>query len=79
MTNKNQELYSFEKILPKESDDPVVRRKKLLKIKKDFEDLEIKSEEDLAKRIDESIKEYNEGKYYTIEEVEKEIDGLLGM
>lgn len=79
MTNKNQELYSFEKILPKESDDPVVRRKKLLKIKRDFEDLEIKSEEDLAKRIDESIKEYNEGKYYTIEEVEKEIDGLLGM
>lgn len=79
MTNKNQELYSFEKILPKESDDPVVRRKKLLKIKKDFEDLEIKSEEDLAKRIDESIKEYNEGKYYTIEEVEKEIEGLLGM
>jgi len=79
MTNKNQELYSFEKILPKESDDPVVRRKKLLKIKRDFEDLEIKSEEDLAKRIDESIKEYNEGKYYTIEEVEKEIEGLLGM
>lgn len=79
MTNKNQELYSFEKILPKESDDSVVRRKKLLKIKRDFEDLEIKSEEDLAKRIDESIKEYNEGKYYTIEEVEKEIEGLLGM
>ena len=81
MTVRNQELYNIIETLPEELSNKVIEYIDYLKytdvVNKAPEDVIIKDKKDLRKKLEEGIKDSDNGNVYSVDEVFSEIDTML--